>query len=415
MAQGLPRSSEGAPDVRPSGPPHKIIAPPLKTALDLLPQARDLAASESRRSAETSMKTKAAVCRAYGAPLTIETVELAEPGPGEVLIRTAACAICHSDIFFFDGAWGGELPAVYGHEAAGVVEAVGPGVTRLNVGDHVVATLIRNCGFCPACTEGAPVFCEEVFPLDRATPLHDGAGKPIVHGLRTGAFAEHMVVEQSQAVAIPKDVPLDSAALIACGVLTGLGAVVNTAGVKPGSSVVVIGCGGVGLNSIQGARIAGASPIIAVDVEPLKLAAAREFGATETINARSEDVAERVTALTEGRKADWVFVTVGVKGAAEQGVSLMKRNGATVLVGMPPSGVMATIDPGWLAAGGQRILGSKMGSARPAIDVPMIVQLYREGRLKLDQLISGRYRLESINEALASSRSGAAMRNVIVF
>ena len=221
-----------------------------------------------------------------------------------------------------------------------MVEAVGPGVTRLKVGDHVVATLIRNCGFCPACAEGAPVFCEEVFPLDRATPLHDGAGKPLVHGLRTGAFAERMVVDQSQAVAIPKDVPLDSAALIACGVLTGMGAVVNTANVKAGSSVVVIGCGGVGLNSIQGARLAGASPIIAVDIEPGKLAAAREFGATETINAKSEDVAERVKALTGGRKADWVFVTVGVKGAAEQGASLMKRNGATVLVGMPPSGVL---------------------------------------------------------------------------
>jgi S-(hydroxymethyl)glutathione dehydrogenase / alcohol dehydrogenase len=361
------------------------------------------------------MKTKAAVCRAFGAPLTVETVELAEPGPGEALIRTAACAICHSDISFFDGAWGGELPAVYGHEAAGVVEAVGSGVTRLKPGDHVVATLIRNCGFCPACTEGAPVFCEETFPLDRNTPLHDGAGKPIVHGLRTGAFAEHMVVDQSQAVEIPKDVPLDSAALIACGVLTGLGAVVNTAGVKAGSSVVVIGCGGVGLNSVQGARIAGASPIVAVDVEPAKLAAAREFGATDTINAKSENVAERAAALNGGRKADWVFVTVGVKGAAEQGFSLMKRNGGTVLVGMPPSGVVAAIDTAWLAADGQKILGSKMGSARPAIDVPKIVQLYREGRLKLDQLISGRYRLESINEALASSRSGAAVRNVIVF
>jgi S-(hydroxymethyl)glutathione dehydrogenase/alcohol dehydrogenase len=361
------------------------------------------------------MKTKAAVCRAFGKPLTVETVELAEPNAGEVLIRTAACAICHSDIFYIDGAWGGELPAVYGHEAAGVVEAVGPGVTRLKAGDHVVATLIRNCGFCPACAEGAPVFCEEVFPLDRSTPLHDGAGKPLVHGLRTGAFAERMVVDQSQAVAIPKDVPLDSAALIACGVLTGMGAVVNTAGVKTGSSVVVIGCGGVGLNSIQGARLAGASPIIAVDIEPSKLAAAREFGATETINAKSEDVVGRVKALTGGRKADWVFVTVGVKGAAEQGASLMKRNGATVLVGMPPSGVLATIDPGYLAADGQKILGSKMGSARPVIDVPMTVKLYREGRLKLDQLISGRYRLESINEAIASSRSGAALRNVIVF
>jgi len=361
------------------------------------------------------MKTKAAVCRAFGAPLAVETVELAEPGPGEIMIRTAACAICHSDVFYVDGAWGGDLPAVYGHEAAGVVEAVGEGVTRLKVGDHVVATLIRNCGFCPACTEGAPVFCEEIFPLDRLSPLTDSAGARIVHGLRTGAFAEHMVVDQSQAVAIPKDMALDSASLIACGVMTGMGAVINTAGVKPGSSVVVIGCGGVGLNSIQGARLAGASPIIAVDVEPSKLAAAREFGATDTINAKSENVAERAAALNGGRKADWVFVSVGVKGAAEQGVSLMKRNGATVLVGMPPSGVMAAIDPGWLAADGQRILGSKMGSARPAIDVPMIVKLYREGRLKLDQLISGRYRLESINEALASSRSGAALRNVIVF
>ena len=361
------------------------------------------------------MKTKAAVCRAYGAPLTIETVELAEPGPGEVLIRTAACAICHSDIFYMDGAWGGELPAVYGHEAAGVVEAVGPGVKRLKPGDHVVATLIRNCGFCPACAEGAPVFCEEVFPLDRKTPLADGAGKPLVHGLRTGAFAEHILVDQSQAVVIPKDLSLDSAALIACGVLTGFGAVVNTAKVKAGSSVVVIGCGGVGLNSIQGAKVSGSAQVIAVDVEPGKLAAAREFGATHTINAKGEDVRARVLELTGGRKADHAFVTVGVKGAAEQGVSLVKRNGAAVLVGMPPSDVMATIDPGLLAAYGQRILGSKMGSARPLIDVPIIVALYREGRLKLDQLISGRYRLDAINEAVASSRSGAALRNVIMF
>ena len=263
------------------------------------------------------MKTRAAVCRAFGAPLAIETIELSPPGPGEVLIRTAACAICHSDIYYMEGAWGGELPAVYGHEAAGVVEAVGPGVTRLKPGNHVVATLIRNCGFCPACAEGAPVFCEEVFPLDKATPLRDGDGKPVVHGLRTGAFAEHIVVDASQAVAIPQDMKLDSAALIACGVLTGMGAVVNTANVRAGSSVVVIGCGGVGLNSVQGARLADCDPIIAIDVEAKKLAAAREFGATHTINARGENVEGRVKELTGGRKADWVFVTVGVKGAAE--------------------------------------------------------------------------------------------------
>jgi S-(hydroxymethyl)glutathione dehydrogenase / alcohol dehydrogenase len=361
------------------------------------------------------MKTRAAVCRAFGAPLSIETIEVAEPGPGEVLIRTAACAICHSDIFYIDGAWGGDLPAVYGHEAAGVIEAVGPGVTRLQPGGHVVATLIRNCGFCPACADGAPVFCEEVFPLDRQTPLHDASGKPIVHGLRTGAFAERMVVDASQAVAVPKDMKLDAASLIACGVLTGLGAVVNTADVRAGSSAVVIGCGGVGLNTVQGARLAGCDPIIALDVMPVKLDAALEFGATHAINAKTENVEERVKALTRGRKADWVFVTVGVKGATEQGVSLMKRNGGVVLVGMPPSGVHATIDPGWLAADGQKILGSKMGSARPVIDVPKIVALYRDKRLKLDELITGRYPLERINEALASSRSGAALRNVIVF
>jgi S-(hydroxymethyl)glutathione dehydrogenase / alcohol dehydrogenase len=361
------------------------------------------------------VKTRAAVCRAFGAPLTVETIELKPPGPGEVLIKTAACAICHSDISYIDGAWGGELPAVYGHEAAGVVEAVGPGVTRLKPADHAVATLIRNCGFCPACAEGAPVFCEEVFPLDKATPLRDGEGKPIVQGLRTGAFAEHIVVDASQAVAIPQDMKLDSAALIACGVLTGIGAVVNTANVKAGSSVVVIGCGGVGLNSVQGARLAGCDPIIAIDVAAEKLAAAREFGATHTINARGENVEGRVKELTNGRKADWVFVTVGVKGAAEQGASLMKRNGGTVLVGMPASDVTATIDPGWLAADGQRILGSKMGSARPLIDVPKIVALYRDGRLKLDELVTGRYPLERINDAVASSRSGAALRNVIVF
>ncbi len=361
------------------------------------------------------MKTRAAVCRAFGAPLTIETIELADPGPGEVRVKVAACAICHSDIFYMDGAWGGDLPAVYGHEAAGIVEAVGPGVARLKPGDHVVATLIRYCGFCPSCAEGAPVFCEEVFALDRQTPLSDGEGKPLAHGLRTGAFAEHIVVDSSQTVAIPNDLALDSASLIACGVLTGFGAVVNTASVKAGSSVVVLGCGGVGLNVIQGARISGCSVIIAVDVEPAKLAAAREFGATHAVNAKSEDVRARVAELTAGRKADAVFVAFGAQGAAEQGVKLMKPNGATVLVGIPPSGVKATFDPGWLAALGQKILGSKMGSARPLIDVPKIVALHAEGRLKLDQLISGRYKLEAINEAVASTRSGAALRNVIVF
>lgn len=361
------------------------------------------------------MLTTAAVCRGFGKPLVIEEVELADPGPGEIRVRLAACAICHSDIHYVDGAWGGTLPAVYGHEAAGVVEQVGAGVKHLRAGDHAVVTLIRSCGTCATCAEGAQVACTSEFPLDRQSPLKSKAGEKISQGLRTAAFARHVTVDASQAVAIPKSVPLDSASLIACGVLTGVGAVINTAKVRAGMSAVVIGCGGVGLNSVQGARLAGCSPIIAVDIDPIKLKAALDFGATHTINAASEDVAARVAAMTGGQKADTVLVTVGAKKAMEQGISLMRRTGQTVLVGMPPSGVMVEFDPGWLAADSQRIVGSKMGSARVQLDVPKIVELYEQKRLKLDELITARYPLESINEAIASSRAGKALRNVIVF
>jgi len=361
------------------------------------------------------MKTHAAVCRTFGQPLTIEEVDLAEPGQGEIRVKVKACAICHSDVFYWEGAWGGDLPAVYGHEAAGIVEAIGPGVTRVKVGDPVVATLIRSCGFCPSCSGGVPVFCEEVFPLDQKSPLSGAGGESIIHGMRIGAFAEHVVVHHSQVARVPAELPFDVASLIACGVLTGFGAVVNTANVGAGSSVVVIGCGGVGLNSVQGARIAGASPIIAVDVADNKLEAAKAFGATHAINAKREDVKARVREINGGAKADYVFVTVGVAGAAEQAISLAKLNGAAVLVGMPPSGVKATFDPGWLAGNGQRILGSKMGSARLPIDVPKIVELYGQGRLKLDELITERFAFKDINAAIASSRAGAALRNVLVF
>lgn len=361
------------------------------------------------------MQTRAAVCRAFGEPLVIETITLAEPGPGEIRVKLAACAICHSDILYMKGAWGGDLPAVFGHEAAGIVEVVGAGVEHVKPGDPVVVTLIRSCGTCWQCADGAQVFCEEVFALDRATPIHDREGTPLMHGLRTGAFAEHVVVHASQAVAIPADVPLDAASLIACGVLTGYGAVVNTAGVAAGESAVVIGCGGVGLNAVQGAALSGCSPIIAVDLAPAKLEAARRFGATVTVEAGREDVAAAVKAATGGRGADWVFVTVGAKSAIEQSFGLMRKNGTSVIVGMPASGVTTSFDPGWFAAFGQRLIGSKMGSARVRIDVPRIVDLYRGGRLKLDELISGRYPLERINEAVAAVERGEALRNVIVF
>ncbi|MCX7381518.1 MAG: Zn-dependent alcohol dehydrogenase [Alphaproteobacteria bacterium] len=357
---------------------------------------------------------KAAVCREFGQPLVIEEIELAPPQAGEIKVKLAATAICHSDIFYAQGAWGGSLPAVFGHEAAGVVVEAGAGVSHVAVGDHVVVTLIRFCGTCPACAEGGQVFCEAVFPLDAQSPLSKG-GERLVHGLRTGAFAEYVVVEASQAVAIDKDVPFDSASLIACGVITGMGAVINTAGVTAGKSVVVIGCGGVGLNSVQGARLAGASPIVAVDLADSKLDAALRFGATHVINGGRSDVSAALLDITGGRKVDYVFVTVGAPKVVEQAIALMKRNGSTVIVGMPASGVMASFDPGWIAADGQRIIGSKMGSSRIRIDIPKIVELYKQGRIKLDELISGRFPLSDINAAIAGVVKGEALRNVIVF
>ena len=365
------------------------------------------------RSGKSTMK--AAVCREFGAPLTIEQVRLDPPQAGEVTVRIAACAICHSDITHWQGGWGGVLPAVYGHEAAGVVETVGPAVAGLAPGDHVVVTLIRSCGTCHYCLQGQPVLCAGSFRLDAEGPLHALDGAPVRQAMRTGAFAERVTVHVSQVVTIPKDVPFASASLLACGVITGLGAVFNTAQVPAGSDVVVVGTGGVGLNSVQGASLCGARSVIAIDLSDGKLAAARRFGATHTLNPAKDDLPAAVRQLTHGRGADFVFVTVGAKSAVEQSFALLGRGGTTVIVGMPPSGVMAAFEPVGLADAGQRVLGSKMGSARIAIDVPMLVDLYRQGRLKLDELVSGRYPLEEVNAAIAGVTKGEALRNVIVF
>jgi S-(hydroxymethyl)glutathione dehydrogenase/alcohol dehydrogenase len=358
---------------------------------------------------------RAAVCRAFGKPLSIEPLSIAEPERGEVRVRLAACAICHSDVMFADGAWGGELPAVFGHEASGVVESVGPGVSALQVGDHVVVTLIRSCGGCTYCLRGVETQCESVFERDTHSPLLDRSGNPIIQGLNSGAFAELVVVDQSQVCTIPKSVPLDAASILACGVLTGFGAVVNTAKVSAGSTVAVIGCGGVGVNSIQAARISGASQIIAIDILNEKLDLARAFGATHVINARARCAVEEVMALTLHRGVDFAFITVGAKAAAEQALALLARAGTAIVVGMPASGVVAEYDPGELASKGQSLLGSKMGSSSVRRDIPHLVQLYERGALKLDELISGRYRLDDINAAIASVRRGEALRNLVIF
>lgn len=358
---------------------------------------------------------KAAICREFGKPLTIENIEIGKPSAGEILVDVKACAICHSDISYAEGAWGGDLPAVYGHEAAGIVLAVGDGVTNVARGDHVVVTLIRSCGHCHYCNQGSRVMCEEVFPLDRASPISAADGEPLVQAMRTGAFAEKVLVHESQAVPIPRDMPFAEASLLACGVITGYGAVVNTAKVRPGHTVAVVGCGGVGLNSIQGAAIAGASQVVAIDLDDGKLEAARDFGATYTVNPARENAAEIVRGLTENRGVDFVFVTVGAKAAFDRAFDYITKNGSVVVVGMPASGVMAEYDPGTLAAWNQKILGSKMGETVIAIDIPELVGHYQAGRLKLDELVTDRYPIEQINEAIAAVNAGKALRNVIVF
>ncbi|QKV17145.1 Zn-dependent alcohol dehydrogenase [Oricola thermophila] len=358
---------------------------------------------------------RAAVCREFDKPLAIETVTLADPGPGEVKVAVKACAICHSDIIFAEGGWGGELPMVLGHEAAGVVETVGPGVTGIAPGDHAVVTLIRSCGNCHYCSGGHQVLCEEVFPLDRQSPISNRTGETVGHGLRTGAFAEKVVVEKSQVAVIPKDIAFEAASLLACGVITGFGAVTNTAQVPAGAHVAVIGCGGVGLNAVQGALAAGAKTIIAIDLSSDKLRVAERFGATLTLDPVDPGHRDALLAATDGRGVDYCFVTVGAKPAIDGASQYITRNGAVVIVGMPPSGVRGEYDPGTLAGWGQRIIGSKMGSAQVARDIPELVALYQAGRLKLDELVTGRFTLERINDAIASTKRGEALRNVVVF
>jgi Zn-dependent alcohol dehydrogenase len=355
---------------------------------------------------------KAAVCREFGAPLVVEEITLADPGPGQVMVDIAACAVCFSDISYADGGWGGFLPAVYGHEASGRISALGAGVTGYAVGDSVLVTLLRACGGCPSCATGHPATCETSFDLTSA-PI-SAAGAQVEQGLRTGAFAEKAVVSTSQIAKIPADMPMDAASILSCGVITGIGAVVNTAGLRAGQTAVVIGAGGVGLNAIQGARIAGASRIVAIDMTPEKLAVAREFGATDGVLATEEKPWRAVKKIL-GRGADFVFVTVGAIPAFEIGPRYLATGGRMVMVGMPHSGQKASYEPVIVAGAAQGMIGSKMGDVVLSRDIPWLVDLYQQGRLKLDELVSGRWRLDQINEAIADTRAGAARRNVIVF
>ncbi len=356
---------------------------------------------------------KAAVTRAFGAPLVIEELNLAAPGPGEVRVRMKAVAICHSDLIFIAGGWGGTPPAVYGHEAAGEVVQVGPGVEGLAPGDRAVVTLIRSCGHCPCCARGQRTYCTEPFPLNAATPLRDAAGAPVLQGLKCGAFAEEVVVHHSQIARIGGGIGWAEASLLACGVITGWGAVANTAEMPAGATAVVIGAGGVGINSVQAAAHRGAARVIVVDPSAEKREIALGFGATDCLPVGAE-TASNVRAMTSGG-ADFVFVTVGNTGAMAQAYEMLAPGGAAVLVGMGRLGETSTFDPLTLADAGQRILGSKMGKSTPQIDIPALLSLYEAGTLKLDELVTGRFPFAEINAALDRTRAGIGVRNVVLF
>jgi Zn-dependent alcohol dehydrogenase len=356
---------------------------------------------------------KAAVCHEFGKPLSIEDIQLAPPGMGEVEVTLSAVAICHSDISYADGAWGGSLPAVYGHEAAGIVTAVGTGVNTVKEGDSVVVTLIRACGTCPNCGAGRPTICETPYDGDHG-PIKTTDGGKLHQAMASGAFAEKVVVSQSQVVTIGHDIPKDAASLIACGVITGVGAVVNAARIRAGQDVVVIGAGGVGLNAIQGARIAGARRIVAVDMTEEKLDIAKSFGATDGVLA-THKAPYKAAIKAIGRGADAVIVTVGAIPAYDQAPLYLAGGGRVIMVGMPHSGAESHYEPVILSYMGQGMIGSKMGDVVIQRDIPWMVDLYRQGLLKLDELISNRWSLDQINEAIADTKTGSAKRNVIVF
>jgi Zn-dependent alcohol dehydrogenase len=357
---------------------------------------------------------KAAVCYEFGKPLVIEDVTLDAPKQGEVRVKIAATGICHSDLHLVAGEWGGSVPVIAGHESAGTVVEVGAGINQYKPGDRVLVTLIRSCGRCFYCLQGLPHRCETVWPLDRESRVHNKDGIALRQGIRTGTFAEETVVDESQLAKIPDDLPMDIAALLACGVITGAGAVTNTAQVRAGSSVVVIGTGGVGLNSVQAARIAGAYPIVAVDLLDNKLEMAHQFGATHSVNSRTQDAIAYVRQLTGGRGADYVFVTVGNAKASEQAFAMLRPRGLQVIVGIPETGAMASFPVSQLVQE-RMVTGSTMGSTRLGVDIPRLINLYRNKQLLLDQLITQRLPLERINEAIAHTHSGSAIRNVITF
>jgi S-(hydroxymethyl)glutathione dehydrogenase/alcohol dehydrogenase len=361
---------------------------------------------------------KAAVMRAVGEPLTIEDVDIAEPGPFEVRIRVAAAGLCHTDLRFMEGSYPLPLPAVLGHESAGIVEAVGERVTDVSPGDHVVTSLSVFCGSCYQCSRGYQYMCENKKATQRSseeTPRLSVGGGPAHQFLDLASFAEHMLVHDNAVVKVTEEIPLDRAALLGCGVATGLGAVFNTAGVRPGEDVAVIGCGGVGLAAVQGARIAGANRIIAVDRVVEKLELAEKMGATHTVNGSEvEDPVREVRAITGKAGVNHALEAIGTARTAEIAFGMLRWGGTATIVGLIPTGQMVSI-PGDVLFWEKKLQRSVMGSNRFKTDTPRYVQMYLDGRLNLDDMVSGRIPLEDVNEGFARMETGQDARNVIVF
>jgi S-(hydroxymethyl)glutathione dehydrogenase / alcohol dehydrogenase len=363
---------------------------------------------------------RAAVFDGGDAGVRIAALSLAAPGPGEVRVDIAAAGVCHSDLHVVRGEWPVPHPTVLGHEGAGIVSAVGPGVTDLQVGDHVVLSWVATCGTCRYCAAGRPVQCakyaEVVAPhgvlFDGTTRLSlDGA--PVHHYLGVSSFADRVVVPASGAIKIRDDAPLDLVSLIGCAVATGIGAVLNTARVPEGATVAVIGCGGVGLSVVQGARIAGAGRIVAVDMVPAKLALAKQLGATDTVDASGTDAVEALRALVpEG--LDFVFDAIGKVQTTEQAIAALGLGGAAVIVGLPPAGSLARFDPLALAEADQRILGSNYGSIDPHVDIPKLVDQFMDGVIDLESMVSARRPLGDAAAALDDLAGGAALRQLLI-
>ncbi|MFI0090925.1 Zn-dependent alcohol dehydrogenase [Streptomyces bobili] len=336
----------------------------------------------------------------------VDDLEVREPGPGEVLVAVSAAGLCHSDLSVIDGTIPFPAPVVLGHEGAGVVEEVGAGVTHVAAGDHVALSTLANCGTCAECDRGRPTMCRQA--IGRPGRPFSRSGRPVYQFASNSAFAERTVVKAVQAVRIPKDIPLPSAALIGCGVLTGVGAVLNRARVDRGDSVVVIGTGGIGLNVLQGARIAGALRIVAVDANPAKEEVARRFGATDFLTS-AEGVREL---LPTG--ADHVFECVGRVELIRQAVDLLDRHGQAVLLGVPPATAEASFRVSSLFLD-KSILGCRYGASRPQRDIALYAELYRTGRLLLDELVTRTYPVEDFAKATADAQAGRVARGVLMF